>query len=82
MCQSIMKKETCKFGKKCNFAHDIKQLIIKQCSFGDKCRLTVYKHGKIVNKVPNVLKKGVIVKKCTYIHENEEREDYFKRLEN
>jgi len=37
MCQSVEKGIVCKFGKSCNFAHNVSELVIIQCKYGKSC---------------------------------------------
>jgi hypothetical protein len=54
------------------FAHCLSELNICVCRHGERCRHVSINEGKYIN---------ISVNSCKYIHPNETRENYFKRVE-
>jgi len=80
LCKSVMKKGIYKpskkcdlYGDKCRFAHNLSELTLVECSFGDRCRnVNVTKSG--------VWSKPVKGKNCMFIHKGEPKSQYYKRI--
>ena len=71
MCQSIVSGIQCKFGNKCCFAHTIEELYVKECNFGDQCKLICMQGEKFYNANSG--------KVCSFIHPSESKQIYEKR---
>ena len=74
MCLSVAKGIPCKHGDKCRFAHSQEELQIPTCFFGCNCRLVKQTtSGFFVNSG------GPNSKLCTFIHQEETKENFFQR---
>lgn len=69
----VVPQDTCpKYGENCKYAHNLAELKIRECKFGDSCRFVKYlKSGGIVNV------KGEKV--CEYMHKGELQKEYYNR---
>ena len=74
MCNSIMNNKICKYGNRCNFAHDINELNVTPCFYGYNCRNVYidfsYNEKKFKNRNVNI---------CHHIHPNEDIFAYYDR---
>ncbi len=77
ICENIKKTGTCVYGKNCHFAHDVKELTVSKCAFGQRCVFINYTDGKVCNKVCYTNGSKV----CKFLHPNENITDLFERLE-
>jgi hypothetical protein len=73
MCYFILNKKSCPDGERCKYAHDLEQLVIRDCRFNSECRNIEKKNGKYVN---------ISDKICRFKHENESISDYNMRVNN
>ena len=73
MCFSFINKTTCPHKENCRFAHDIKDLIIRDCLFQDKC-FNVKKDGQ--STYINTSKTKI----CDCIHKDETNDNYYNRI--
>ena len=71
MCNSIDKKEKCKHGDQCRFAHNLSELKISDCLFEDKCCFVKMCDSKLQNNG---------VKICNHKHPQESKEDFISRV--
>ncbi len=72
-CRSYLTNGSCPHGKNCRYAHNRDEMIIRTCAYAHNCRL--------VKEVENGIYKNLDTnKKCNFLHLNEEREDYFRRM--
>jgi len=71
MCNSIDKKEECKHGDQCRFAHNLEELKISNCLFEDNCRFIKMYDGKLRNNGAKI---------CNHKHPQESREDFMSRV--
>ena len=72
MCNNLS-KGPCPYGKKCHFAHDVSELQVQVCGFGDKCVFVMNENGNVFNS-PN------LCKVCRFMHPNETEASYAKRI--
>jgi hypothetical protein len=72
MCSSIENNQTCPYKDKCRFAHDINELIITECLFGNDCRYVYRQNYKWFNKEGK--------KVCFHRHPNELNSEYYIRI--
>jgi len=72
MCNNLSKGQ-CPYGKKCHFAHDVNELQVQVCGFGDKCVFVVNENGNVFNS-PNSCKV------CRFMHPGETEASYAKRI--
>ena len=70
MCNSIDKKEVCRHGENCRFAHSLDELVIRDCHFKDRCHFVKIRNGKLVNDGCN---------NCRNKHPQESKDDFIKR---
>jgi hypothetical protein len=76
MCYSIINNTQCPHKEKCRFAHNIKDLIIRDCLFQDKC-FNVKKELKNGQyHFINISKTKI----CDCIHKDETTENYYIRI--
>jgi hypothetical protein len=76
MCFSYINNIVCPHKDRCRFAHDVKELVIRDCLFQDKC-FNIKKELKDgVNVFVNVSKTKI----CDCIHKNESIENYYIRI--
>jgi len=63
----------CSFGDKCNFVHDLDELRVKECRFGDECIKVGYSvsNGNYFNTATKVF--------CTFLHPEETKHNYCVR---
>ena len=72
ICKSIKEGGNCSYGKRCNSAHFLDELITKDCGFKDKCRkVKIFK-----DKVKNNDSKDI----CNFIHPSEDIDMYLERI--
>jgi hypothetical protein len=71
MCNSIDKKEECKHGDQCRFAHNLSELKISNCLFEDNCRFVKMSDGKLRNNGTKI---------CNHKHPQESKEDFMSRV--
>ena len=71
MCNSIDKKEECKHGDQCRFAHNLSELKISNCLFEDNCRFVKMSDGKLRNNGAKI---------CNHKHSQESKEDFISRV--
>ena len=72
-CNSFKNKEKCPHGKKCKFAHNVDELSLTDCLFGERCRFVSFVNGvyKNISETEKI---------CTYIHPCELKDNYVKRI--
>ena len=73
MCSNLS-KGPCPYGKKCHFAHDVNELQVQVCGFGEKCVFVVNENGNVFNS-PNSCKI------CRFMHPSETEASYAKRIQ-
>jgi hypothetical protein len=73
MCNSILGKQPCRYGKNCKFAHTAKELVKMDCLFDNRCRC--------VTKTANGYKNCCYIV-CMYWHTSESVEMYMSRVSN
>ena len=71
MCNSIDKSEQCPHEGNCRFAHDLSELNIAPCLFGENCRFVRAQNGKLFNTGEKV---------CNHKHPHESRECFLYRV--
>ena len=71
MCNSIDKSEPCQHEGNCRFAHDLSELNIAPCLFGENCRFVRAQNGKLFNTGEKV---------CNHKHPHESRECFLYRV--
>lgn len=71
ICRSVSQKIKCPYGEKCKYAHKINELNIKNCGFGNNCKLVKYINNKYVNT--NTMKS------CCYKHPSETNQNLYTR---
>ena len=76
MCFSFINKTVCPHKENCRFAHDIKDLIIRDCLFQDKC-FNVKK--EIKDGQSNYINTSK-TKICDCIHKDETNDNYYNRI--
>lgn len=64
LCVSFLRKERCRHGSRCNFAHSVLDLSVIKCVFGEKCRHVANVNGKWVNRNMKI---------CAFGHPGEEK---------
>lgn len=74
LCSYFVDKKECPHKNKCRYAHGIDQLVIKNCSFDKECRFIKFQNNKYYNLNSEKI--------CKYIHSFENKEEYFKRINN
>jgi hypothetical protein len=74
MCNNLTKGQ-CPYGKKCHFAHDVSELQVQNCGFGDKCVFVISENGNVSNS-PNSCKV------CRFFHPGETEAGYSRRIYN
>ena len=50
---SVLNKTECQYGLKCNFAHNITELVISECKFGNSCKFAKNCNHKHPNENSN-----------------------------
>jgi hypothetical protein len=73
MCNSIIDNTSCDSGDECTYAHTFEQLKTSNCMFGDSCHHVVKTDGNYSNAEQSG-------KKCYYLHPEETRENFKKRI--
>ena len=72
VCKSIKEGGNCSYGKRCNSAHFLDELVTKDCGFKDKCRkVKIFK-----NKLTNNDNEDI----CNFIHPSEDVDMYLQRI--
>ena len=71
MCNSIDKNEVCTHGDSCRFAHNLSELKISNCLFGDKCHFIKMSDGKLQNNGSKI---------CNHKHPQESTENFMSRV--
>jgi hypothetical protein len=71
ICRSVSQKIKCPYGEKCKYAHKINELNVKDCGFGNNCKLVKYVNNKYVNT--NTMKS------CCYKHPSETNQNLYTR---
>ena len=66
MCKNL----GCTYGINCHYAHNVDELIILDCAYGDDCKHVIVSGGKVTN---------AIGKTCSYLHLSETLEECKKR---
>lgn len=72
MCNSIEIGQNCPYKDRCRFAHDINELVITECLFGNDCRYVYKQNYKWFNKEGK--------KVCFHRHPTELNSDYYIRI--
>lgn len=72
ICKSIKEGGECSYGNRCNSAHFLDELVIKECGFKDKCRKIKIFKDNIKNNDPKNI--------CNFIHPSENTDMYFERI--
>ena len=72
ICKSIKEGGECSYGNRCNSAHFIDELVVKECGFKDRCnKIKVFK-----DSIKNIDPKNP----CCFIHPGEDKEMLITRL--
>jgi hypothetical protein len=71
MCNSVEKKETCRHGEKCRFAHSLEELVTRNCFFKGECRFVRFENGKLVNNGRDI---------CRNKHPHESQDEFIERV--
>jgi hypothetical protein len=71
MCNSVEKKENCRHGKGCRFAHSLEELVTRNCFFKDECRFVRFENGKLVNNGRDI---------CMNKHPHESQDEFIERV--
>ena len=71
MCNSVEKKENCRHGKGCRFAHSLEELVTRNCFFKDECRFVRFENGKLVNNGRDI---------CRNKHPHESQDEFIERV--
>ena len=71
MCNSVEKKETCRHGENCRFAHSLEELVTRNCFFKDECRFVRFENGKLVNNGRDI---------CRNKHPHESQDEFIERV--
>ena len=71
MCNSVEKKETCRHGKNCRFAHSLEELVTRNCFFKSDCRFVRFENGKLVNNGRDI---------CRNKHPHESQDEFIERV--
>ena len=71
MCNSVEKKEPCRHGEKCRFAHSLEELVTRNCFFKGECRFVRYENGKLVNNGRDI---------CRNKHPHESQDEFIERV--
>ena len=71
ICRSVSQKIKCPYGEKCKYAHKINELNIKDCGFGNNCKLVKYINKQYINSNS--------MKSCCYKHPSETNENLYTR---
>jgi hypothetical protein len=71
MCNSVEKKETCRHGEKCRFAHSLEELVTRNCFFKGECRFVKFENGKLVNNGRDI---------CRNKHPHESQDEFIERV--
>ena len=71
MCNSVEKKETCRHGGNCRFAHSLEELVTRNCFFKDECRFVRFENGKLVNNGRDI---------CRNKHPHESQDEFIERV--
>ena len=72
ICKSVKEGGNCSYGKRCNSAHFIDELVTKDCGFKDRCRKVKIFKDNIKNNDPLDI--------CNFIHPNEDIDMYLSRI--
>ena len=72
LCKSVNTGTKCGYGEKCRFAHHSMELQLTPCIFGKKCKFVCWENNRCFNVIEE--------KKCNFIHLDEDKRDYFKRV--
>jgi hypothetical protein len=72
MCNSIEIGQNCPYKDRCRFAHDINELVITECLFGNDCRYVYRQNSKWFNKEGK--------KVCFHRHPTELNSEYHIRI--
>lgn len=73
ICENIKRTGTCVYGKNCHFAHDVKELTVSKCAFGQRCVFIQYTEDRVCNSHGTKI--------CKFLHPKETTTDLFQRLE-
>jgi hypothetical protein len=73
MCKSVAEKKECPYGTHCNFAHNLDELRLTSCMFGERCHFVSWNYN--TEKYEN---SGV--KQCVFLHPEESKMNYGMRL--
>jgi hypothetical protein len=76
LCRSVIMESKCTHAV-CRFAHDVEKIVLRNCCF-DACRKVVCVSGENIN---GYVYKNVGRNICNYLHTEETRESYYKRLD-
>ena len=71
MCTSVEKKETCRHGGACRFAHSLEELVTHNCLFKTNCRFVRFENGKLVNNGRDI---------CRNKHPDESQDEFIERV--
>ena len=71
MCNSVEKKETCRHGGACRFAHSLQELVTRNCFFKTDCRFVRFENGKLVNNGRDI---------CRNKHADESQDEFIERV--
>lgn len=71
LCWSVNSLGPCPYGNRCTFAHNINEIVCKECNFGDWCNLIMFTEDGSENCGDKV---------CKFKHPSETKEMYLKRL--
>jgi hypothetical protein len=73
LCKSVLEGKDCRYGSRCSFAHSVKELAQKPCSYGDKCCWVCCNENSYNNSKPEQ-------RICNYFHPNETGDNYIARM--
>jgi len=73
MCHSVLEGKSCENISECTYAHQLDELRILPCMFGKDCHHVINVENKYENNQDSN-------KKCFYIHPEEEKTNYKKRV--
>lgn len=77
MCKSVEEGRKCINGDSCRFAHDIKQLSIKDCIFASRC---TFVNSDTINGNIVYTNNNTKQKLCQFLHPGETIENYVSRM--
>lgn len=73
MCHAVLEGKKCESISECTYAHELEELRILTCMFGKDCHHVINIDNNYVNNEDSI-------KKCFYIHPEEDKANYKKRV--